>query len=74
MSKVLKRIDNAYGKIYAMGDSGLDYMDGHVDMDTSLMDYYYNDLTDTLSKAEQERMAKMLETIAVDAEFELEAF
>lgn len=74
MSKVLKRIDNAYGKIYAMGDSGLDYMDGHVDMDTSLMEHYYNDTVDTLSKNEQERMAKMLETIAVDAEFELEAF
>jgi hypothetical protein len=74
MTKIEKRIDVAYGKIYAMGDTGLDYMDGHVDMDQALMEHFYNDTVNTLSKAEQESLANILEQIASDAEFELEAF
>ena len=74
MTKIEKRIDVAYGKIYAMGDTGLDYMDGHVDMDQALMEHFYNDTVNTLSKAEQESLANILEQIASDAEFDLEAF
>jgi hypothetical protein len=74
MTKIEKRIDVAYGKIYAMGDTGLDYMDGHVDMDQALMEHFYNDTVNTLSKAEQESLANILEQIASDAEFELEPF
>ena len=74
MTKIEKRIDVAYGKIYALGDTGLDYMDGHVDMDQTLMEHFYNDTVNTLSKAEQESLANILEQIASDAEFDLEAF
>ena len=75
MSKALnKRISEAFGKIYDMGDSGLDYMDKHCALDEALMEYFYNDTVETLSKADKTRMADMLEEIASDAEFDLEAF
>lgn len=72
MSKALtKRIDKAYSAIYRMGDSGLDYMDGHAEMDQDLMEHFYNDTVDSLSKLEQTVMAVMLETIASDMAFDL---
>ena len=72
MSKALtKRIDKAYNAIYRKGDSGLDYMDGHCEMDQDLMEHFYNDTVDSLSKLEQTAMAVMLETIASDMEFDL---
>ena len=73
MTKALnKRIANAFGKIYDKGDSGLDYMDKHVALDAVLMEHFYNDAVETLSKADKTKMAEMLETIASDAEFDLE--
>jgi hypothetical protein len=75
MTKALnKRISEAFGKIYDMGDSGLDYMDGHCALDETLMEHFYNDTVETLSKADKTKMAEMLEEIASDAEFDLEAF
>ena len=75
MTKALnKRISEAFGKIYDMGDSGLDYMDKHSALDEALMEHFYNDTVETLSKADKTRMADMLEEIASDAEFDLEAF
>ena len=75
MTKALnKRISEAYGKIYDMGDSGLDYMDKHCALDEALMEHFYNDTVETLSKADKTKMADMLEEIASDAEFDLEAF
>jgi hypothetical protein len=75
MSKALnKRISEAFGKIYDMGDSGLDYMDGHVALDADLMQHFYDDTVETLSKADKTKMADMLEEIASDAEFDLESF
>jgi hypothetical protein len=72
MSKALtKRIDKAYNAIYRKGDSGLDYMDGHCEMDQDLMEHFYNDTVDSLSKLEQTAMAVMLETIVSDMEFDL---
>ena len=72
MSKALtKRIDKAYNAIYRMGDSGLDYMDGHCEMDQDLMEHFYNDTVETLSKADKTRMAEMLEEIASDMAFDL---
>jgi hypothetical protein len=69
-----KRISKAFGKIYDMGDSGLDYMDRHCALDEALMEHFYNDTVETLSKADKTRMADMLEEIASDAEFDLEVF
>jgi hypothetical protein len=75
MTKALnKRISKAFGKIYDMGDSGLDYMDRHSALDEALMEHFYNDTVETLSKADKTKMADMLEEIASDAEFDLEAF
>ena len=73
MSKALnKRISEAYGKIYDMGDSGLDYLDRHSALDEALMEHFYNDTVETLSKADKTKMADMLEEIANDAEFDVE--
>ena len=75
MTKALnKRISEAYGKIYDMGDSGLDYLDRHSATDEALMEHFYNDTVETLSKADKTKMADMLEEIANDAEFDLEQF
>jgi hypothetical protein len=75
MTKALnKRISEAYGKIYDMGDSGLDYMDKHSALDEALMEHFYNDTVETLSKADKTKMADMLEEIANDAEFDIEQF
>jgi hypothetical protein len=57
-----------------MGDSGLDYMDRHCVLDEALMQHFYDDTVETLSKADKTKMADMLEEIASDAEFDLEAF
>ena len=74
MSKALnKRIADAFGKIYDRGDSGLDYMDKHVALDEALMEHFYNDTVETLSKADKTKMADMLETIADDMSFDLES-
>jgi hypothetical protein len=75
MSKALnKRIADAFGKIYDRGDAGLDYMDGHVEMDAELMQYFYDDKVETLSKADKTRLADMLETVVADMAFDLETF
>jgi hypothetical protein len=75
MSKALnKRIADAFGKIYDRGDAGLDYMDGHVEMDAELMQYFYDDKVETLSKADKTRLADMLETVVADMACDLETF
>ena len=75
MTKALnKRIADAFGAIYDRGDSGLDYMDRHEALDEALMEHFYNDTVETLSKADKTKMAEMLETIASDMEFDLESF
>jgi hypothetical protein len=71
MSKALnKRINKAFGKIYDMGDSGLDYMDKCVE--DEIMQHVYNETLDTLSKAELEDLADTLEAVVYNAEFDLE--
>jgi len=73
MSKALvKRINKAFGKIYDMGDSGLDYLDGHVALDAALMQHFYDETLDTLSKEMLETLAVQLETVVEDAEFDLD--
>jgi hypothetical protein len=73
MSKALnKRISEAFGEIYDRGDTGLDYMDGHCAMDEALMQFFYDDQVETLSKADKLRMAEMLEAVVADMSFDLE--
>ena len=73
MSKALnKRIANAFGKIYDKGDSGLNYMDRHGALDEALMEHFYNDTLETLSKTQLTQMADMLEEIVDDMSFDLE--
>ena len=72
MSKALnKRISKAFDTIYSKGDTGLDYMDRHCEMDADLMQFFYDDAVETLSKADKQRMADMLETVVADMEFDL---
>ena len=72
MSKALnKRISKAFDTIYSKGDTGLDYMDRHCEMDADLMQFFYDDAVETLSKADKQRMAEMLESVEADMEFDL---
>ena len=74
MKKTLKRISKAYDKIYAMGDTGLDYMDKHCALDAALMQHFYNETLATLSKAQLKLLAEQLEEVVADAEFDIEVF
>jgi hypothetical protein len=75
MSKALnKRISKAFGKIYDMGDSGLDYMDKHSALDVALMQHFYDETLDTLTKAQLKQLAEQLEEVASDAKFDVETF
>ena len=72
MKKTIKRINKAFGKIYDMGDSGLDYMDKCVE--DEIMQHVYNETLATLSKAELEELADTLEAVVYNAEFDLEVY
>ena len=72
MTKTIKRINKAFAKMYAMGDSGLDYLDKYVD--EALMQHFYDETLDKLTKAELKELAELLEDIVSDAEFDLEQF
>ena len=73
MTKALvKRIDTAFGLVYDMGDSGLDYMDGHVALDATLMQHFYDQTLDKLTKAELKTLALQLESVVADMAFDLE--
>ena len=75
MTKALnKRIADAFDAIYDRGDTGLDYMDRHEALDEALMEHFYDDTVDSLSKADKTKMADMLESIVNDMEFDLESF
>jgi len=74
MKTTIKRINKAYGRIYDLGDSGLDYLDRHEANDVALMQHLYDDTLDTLTKAELKQLADSLETIASDAEFDIEMY
>jgi len=73
MSKaVIKRISKAFDTIYSKGDSGLDYMDRHVELDADLMQHFYDETLSTLTTAELKTLADQLETVVADMEFDLE--
>jgi len=70
-----QRISDAYGKIYNRGDNGLEYMDSHEAMDKptqALMEHFYNDTLNSQRPLLLLQLAKSLETIADDMEFDLE--
>jgi hypothetical protein len=72
MKNTIKRINKAFGLIYDMGDSGLDYMDGHCALDAALMQHFYDETLDKLTKAELKQLAEQLEEVLADAEFDIE--
>ena len=74
MKNTIKRINKAFATIYDMGDTGLDYMDKHSALDVALMQHFYDETLDTLSKAQLKLLAEQLEEVASDAEFDLEVF
>jgi hypothetical protein len=74
MKTTIKRINKAFAKIYAMGDSGLDYMDRHCALDADLMQHFYDETLDKLTKAELKELAEQLEEVVADAAFDLEVF
>jgi hypothetical protein len=72
MKNTIKRINKAYATIYDLGDTGLDYLDRHEANDVALMQHLYEDTLATLSKKQLKQLADSLETIASDAEFDIE--
>ena len=74
MKNTTKRINKAFAKIYDMGDSGLDYLDKHSAVDAALIQHFYDETLDQLTKAELKLLAEQLEEVACDAEFDLEVF
>ena len=72
MKNTIKRINKAYATIYDLGDTGLDYLDRHEANDVALMQHLYEDTLTTLSKKQLKLLADSLETIASDAEFDIE--
>jgi hypothetical protein len=74
MKNTIKRINKAFGKLYDMGDSGLDYLDRHNAVDAALIQHFYDETLDKLTKEQLKLLAEQLEEVASDAEFDLEMF
>jgi hypothetical protein len=74
MKNTIKRINKAYARIYDLGDNGLDYLDRHEANDVALVQHFYDETLDTLSPAELKQLADIFETIASDAEFDIEMY
>ena len=74
MKNTIKRINKAFGLIYDMGDSGLDYMDRHCALDAALMQHFYDETLDTLTKAQLKELAEQLEEVLADAKFDIEVY
>ena len=72
MKNTIKRINKAFSKLYAMGDSGLDYLDKHYAVDAALIQHFYDETLATLSNAQLKQLAEQLETVLADAEFDIE--
>jgi hypothetical protein len=74
MKSTIKRISKAFDKLYDMGDTGLDYMDKHSALDVALMQHFYDETLDTLTKAQLKLLAEQLEEVVSDAKFDVEVF
>ena len=72
MKNTIKRINKAFASIYAMGDSGLDYLDKHSAVDVALIQHFYDETLNKLTKAQLKDLAEQLEEVASDAEFDIE--
>jgi hypothetical protein len=72
MTKTIKRINKAFGSIYDMGDTGLDYLDRHTAVDAALIQHFYDETLDKLTPAELTQLAEQLEEVLADAEFDIE--
>jgi hypothetical protein len=72
MKNTIKRINKAYGSIYDLGDTGLDYLDRHCAVDEELIQHFYNETLDKLTPAELTQLAEQLEEVASDAAFDIE--
>ena len=72
MKTTIKRINKAYGRIYDLGDSGLDYLDRHDAVDAALIQHFYDETLDKLTPAELTQLAEQLEEVLADAEFDIE--
>jgi hypothetical protein len=72
MTKTIKRINKAYGRIYDLGDTGLDYLDRHTAVDVALIQHFYDETLDKLTPAELKLLAEQLEEVLADAEFDIE--
>jgi hypothetical protein len=72
MKNTIKRINKAFASIYAMGDSGLDYLDKHSAVDVALIQHFYDETLNKLTKAQLTQLAEQLEEVASDAEFDIE--
>jgi hypothetical protein len=74
MKNTIKRINKAFASIYAMGDSGLDYLDKHTAVDVALIQHFYDETLNKLTPAQLKQLAEQLEEVASDAEFDLEMY
>jgi hypothetical protein len=74
MTKTIKRINKAFGSIYDLGDTGLDYLDRHTAVDVALIQHFYDDALNKLTKAELVQLAEQLEEVVADAEFDIEVY
>ena len=74
MTKTIKRINKAFASIYDMGDSGLDYLDRHSAVDVALIQHFYDETLDKLTKAQLKELAEQLEEVASDAAFDIEVY
>jgi hypothetical protein len=72
MKNTIKRINKAFASIYAMGDSGLDYLDKHSAVDVALIQHFYDETLNKLTPAQLTQLAEQLEEVASDAEFDIE--
>ena len=72
MKNTIKRINKAFASIYAMGDSGLDYLDKHSAVDVALIQHFYDETLNKLTKAQLTQLAEQLEEVVSDAEFDIE--
>jgi hypothetical protein len=74
MTKTIKRINKAFASIYDKGDSGLDYLDRHSAVDVALIQHFYDETLDKLTKAQLKDLAEQLEEVASDAAFDIEVY
>jgi phosphate uptake regulator len=74
MKNAIKRINKAFASIYDMGDTGLDYLDRHSAVDVALIQHFYDETLDKLTKAQLKELAEQLEEVASDAAFDIEVY